>query len=121
MTRRVVATSDHTVPDRLPLQLRIGETVQIGERDTEWPAFVFVTTPTGNGWAPSRYLSATTGSGSVLVPYNTKEVATHVGEPLEVVAEDPESGWLWCRTAAGEEGWVPIKTVTDVAAGNGET
>jgi hypothetical protein len=35
---------------------------------------------------------------------------TEIGDVLEVV-EDLERGWLWCRAASGEEGWIPIETV----------
>jgi len=34
-----------------------------------------------------------------------------VGETIEVVARDDESGWLWYRTADDREGWVPRRTL----------
>jgi Variant SH3 domain len=42
--------------------------------------------------------------------YDTTELPTHVGEVLDVVAEDLVSGWVWCRSREGREGWVPLKT-----------
>jgi uncharacterized protein YgiM (DUF1202 family) len=43
--------------------------------------------------------------------YDTTELPTRVGETLDVVARDDESGWLWCRSADGREGWVPSRTL----------
>jgi hypothetical protein len=111
--RRVVARRAHEIPDRPPLRLAIGDRVEVGRRDTEWPAFVFVTAESGAGWVPAPHLSAETGAAVVLTAYDTTELPTVAGDELEVLAEDLESGWLWCRAAGGREGWVPIKTVTD--------
>jgi hypothetical protein len=60
---------------------------------------------------PARHLSTVAGTALVTTAYDTTELPTHVGEVLEVVAEDLPSGWLWCRSRGGREGWVPIKTL----------
>jgi hypothetical protein len=109
--RRVVAKVAHEIPDRPPLRLNVGQRVDVGERDTEWPEFVFVTAPQGCGWVPARYLSAPSGSAVVRTGYDTTELPTHVGEVLDVAAEDLASGWVWCRSREGREGWVPLKTL----------
>ena len=88
--------------------------MDVGERDTEWPEFVFVTASHGSGWVPARHLSASSGTAVVTTAYDTTELPTHIGEILEVVTEDLTSGWLWCRSAEGREGWVPVKTVDAV-------
>ena len=108
---RVVVRSAHQPPDRPPLKVVPGEVVRVGERDTEWAEFVFVTIPRGAGWVPARYLSAPAGEAIVLEPYDTRELATEPGDVLEVVIEDLQSGWLWCRSGDGREGWVPARTV----------
>jgi hypothetical protein len=33
------------------------------------------------------------------------------GEILEVLDRDDESGWIWCRSTDGREGWVPSRSV----------
>jgi SH3 domain len=109
--RRVVATQSHEIAERPPLRLAVGDAVDVGERDTEWPAFVFVTCDAGSGWVPRRYLSASSGRAVVRTAYDTTELPTTVGQVLDVVGEDLESGWLWCRSADGREGWVPVRTV----------
>lgn len=109
--RQVRALIAHKVPDRTPLQVAIGEEVQVGGHDSEWPEFVFVTSAHGAGWVPARHLSRSAGPAVVQTEYDTAELPTQVGEVLEVVAEDVTSGWLWCRSGTGHQGWIPIKTV----------
>jgi hypothetical protein len=109
----VVARVGHDIPDRPPLRLGVGEEVRVGERDDRWPAFVFVTAADGRGWVPSRHLSAPGEVAKVVTAYDTTELATTAGETLEVLAEDRPSGWLWCRSQAGREGWVPIDTLDE--------
>jgi hypothetical protein len=105
--RRVVAKVAHEIPDRPPLQLTVGQRVDVGDRDTEWPEFVFVTAAQGSRWVPARHLSAPSGHAVVRTEYDTTELPTRVGELLHVV-EDLTSGWLWCRPREGHEGWVPL-------------
>jgi hypothetical protein len=101
----------HQIPDWSPLQLAVGQRVEVGDRDTEWPEFVFVNAANGSGWVPARHLSVSSGPAVVLAAYDTTELPTQIGELLEVVAEDLTSGWFWCRSRKGREGWVPIKTL----------
>ena len=54
----IVATEAHVIPERPSLSLASGDVVTVGRRDSNWPAFVFVTIAGGSGWVPSRYLSA---------------------------------------------------------------
>src|SRR4051812_46201034 len=100
---RVHATERHVPSERPPIRIALGDSVTVGERDTDWPAFVFVTAESGAGWVPSRYLSGEAGRVDVVVAYDTTELATEVGDLLEVVQRDDESGWLWCRDRGGRE------------------
>ena len=109
--RTVVAKVAHDISARPPLRLDVGQQVDVGDRDTEWPEFVFVTASQGSGWVPARHLSASSGTAVVVTTYDTTELPTQVGDVLEVVVEDLTSGWLWCRSSEGREGWVPVKTL----------
>ncbi|MBO0827835.1 MAG: hypothetical protein J2P24_08640 [Streptosporangiales bacterium] len=111
MKRTVVATVAHEIPERPPIRLAVGQPVRVGDRDTEWPEFVFVTAADGAGWVPARNLSASSGAAIVLTAYDTTELPTRAGEVLQVVAEDLAGGWLWCRSREGREGWVPVDTL----------
>ncbi|WGD36785.1 SH3 domain-containing protein [Lysinibacter sp. HNR] len=108
---RYLLIEDHEIPTRAPLKIQPGEEVSIGKRDTEWPAFVFVTTPTGTGWVPARHIDTHGSLGTVLVAYDTTELPASAGETVEVLSDDPESGWAWCRNRSGLEGWVPHRVL----------
>ncbi|QIM15652.1 hypothetical protein G7067_03235 [Leucobacter insecticola] len=108
---RYIVTADHEIPTRAPLKIAPGEEVSIGDRDTEWPAFVFVTAPTGTGWVPARHINERGSTGTVLVAYDTTELPVSAGEMVEALSNDPESGWAWCRNQSGREGWVPHRVL----------
>jgi len=108
------ATSSHSVPDRPPIQVMRGQRVQAGQRDTEWPEFVFVIADGGAGWVPGRFLDTSSDPALVLADYDTTELATTAGEALTLVEGDDRSGWAWLRNEAGQEGWVPLRTVATV-------
>jgi uncharacterized protein YgiM (DUF1202 family) len=112
MSRVVVARSPHETPDRPPIRVEAGDQVTVGERDHEWPAFVFVTTQNGSGWVPERHLDRQGSSAVVKEAYDTTELPTEAGEEVEVLHEDLASGWLWCRARNGREGWVPERTLS---------
>jgi hypothetical protein len=112
MSRVVVARSPHQIPDRPPIRVEVGDRVNVGERDSEWPAFVFVTAQNGSGWVPERHLDRQGSSAVVIEGYDTTELPTEEGEKLEVLHEDLTSGWLWCRARNGGEGWVPERTLS---------
>ena len=101
------ANRAHRVPERAPLQVAEGQVVEVGDRDTEWPEFVFLVTDAGSGWVPARHLSADHGTAIVVEPYDTTELPVAEGEEVVVTARDDQSGWWWCRSEDGTEGWVP--------------
>lgn len=116
MSRQIVAVTPHEIPERPPVRLTVGELVEAGERDGEWPEFVFVTASHGSGWVPARHLSGPSEKVRVEEPYDTTELPTAKGDVLDVLAEDLQSGWLWCRNGDGREGWVPLKTLSQESA-----
>ncbi len=50
----------------------------------------------------------------VKTAYDTTEPPTEAGDKLEVLREDQDSGWSWCRANNGCEGWVPDRTLTSI-------
>lgn len=109
---RYVLAADHEIPERAPLVVSPGDVVQVGERDTEWPAFVFVTAPLGTGWIPARHIDIDGPFGIVRVGYDPTELPASAGEQVDVVRDDSESGWSWCRNADGREGWIPHRVLS---------
>lgn len=109
---KCILMTDHVVPDRAPLRLSPGNVVRVGDHDTEWPAFVFVTAPHGTGWVPARHLEIDGSKGAVRVAYDTTELPATVGEIVDVLEDDPDSGWSWCRNTHGREGWIPHRALS---------
>ena len=105
------AISRHEVPDRPAIQISVGDRVSVGRRSPDWPAFVFVTCAGGEGWVPSRHLSAEEGVATVVADYDTTELPVESGQSVEVLTRDDVSGWWWCRSEAGDEGWVPLSAL----------
>ena len=105
---KVTAAQSHEIPQRPVLVLSAGDAVTVGESSVEWPAFVFVIAADGEGWVPERYLSADRPEAVALVGYDTSELSVEAGQALTVIDRDDESGWWWCRSESGSEGWVPV-------------
>jgi mannitol-1-/sugar-/sorbitol-6-/2-deoxyglucose-6-phosphatase len=114
----VRVTAEHRGSKRTPIRVAPGDVLTLGERDDEWPAFVLVTKSDGSqGWVPSRILTRTGSRSSDLFTarpqftYDTTELDVDPGAELQVVEPDLGSGWLWCRSGSGTEGWVPLSCV----------
>jgi hypothetical protein len=112
--RSVVAITAHEISKRAPIRVVAGDQVEVGERDTDWPEFVFVTAEHGAGWVPARHLSTDSGHATVIEPYETTELPVQPGQVVQVLEEDLESGWVWCRDDSRREGWVPMRAVRHV-------
>ena len=109
---RARAHDPHVTPDGAPLILGVGDTVTVAERSSHWPAFVFVTATEGEGWVPSRHLSINSDVGVTITAYDTTELPVTPGDVFTVVERDNVSGWWWCRSDAGAEGWVPVEVLS---------
>jgi hypothetical protein len=82
--------------------------LEVGERSDEWPAFVMAATADGRrGWVPARILRVDGSMGHARKGFDTTSLDPEVGEELEVVTEDVEGGWLWCRDSHARAGWFP--------------
>ena len=111
---RVRAVAGHVTSGVPPIRITSGDTATVTDQTAEhWRAFVHIRTSAGgSGWVPARYVSSDSpGPTTVLVEYETTELATQAGDELEVVARDDESAWHWCRNVDGAEGWVPVETL----------
>jgi hypothetical protein len=90
-----------------PIRFATGEIVTLGERDTEWPAFIWTITSDGNaGWAPFDGLKPLgDGRAEALRDYSAQELDVAVGDDL--LLDHELGGWWWCQHADGRVGWVP--------------
>jgi len=106
----------HVPPARPPLKVSAGDHLRVGELSEEWPAFRWCSDERGRGgWVPVRYLShLADGEATALRDYDATELAAIEGEIVSVIELDEESGWLLCGNAAGESGWIPLRSVNPV-------
>lgn len=112
---KVTVIKAHTSIYPNPIKFRCGESLLLGEVDTEYPNWVKVTTEDGNtGWAPLQYISISSQlvSGVATVDYDANELNTDLGEELDVIYE--LNGWARVKNSLNIVGWVPIHTVEQV-------
>jgi hypothetical protein len=107
MNHSHVANSDYTVIDRAPLALETGDKVRVGQKDTEWPGWIWVTTIDGRGsYVPEDVISPNPdGTANTIRPFQARDLSVKKGDTVTSLHE--VKGWHWCRAASGEEGWLP--------------
>lgn len=105
---RVIA--EHRSPDRPAIQVSAGDSVTLGERDSAWPQFVWATLAQGlGGWIPAALFDRDAGTATALGDYDTRELATRIGEPITVHYH--QEGWWWAENVNGESGWIPARAI----------
>jgi len=108
--KRCRVIRDHTSAHPNPLILSAGETITIEDRESEWPGWVWGIHRSGvAGWIPKRILKQEGPIGYVTEDYDATELTVRVG--TELTFSRVESGWLWCTTPEGKQGWVPLENV----------
>jgi Variant SH3 domain len=109
MQARVVR--DYRTQYTTPIRFARGEVVTLGERDTEWPAFIWTITADGNaGWAPFDWLRPLDdGRAEALRDYSAQELDVDTGDT--VTLHHALGGWWWCERTDGHCGWVPMEHI----------
>lgn len=90
------------------MRVASGDTVTLGDRDTEWPEFVWTALASGlGGWVPSALFDAERGQASALQDYDTAELDADAGDNVTLHRE--LAGWWWADDARGNSGWLPAR------------
>jgi hypothetical protein len=93
-----------------PIAIQAGDPLTLGLEDDEYPGWIWCTDPHGrSGWAPLAIINR--DAAVALEDYSAAELSAAAGEVL--VVEREESGWAFCRNAAGERGWLPLANLAD--------
>lgn len=102
-------THDYRTQYANPIRFAAGEIVTLGERDTEWPAFIWAITRDGNaGWAPFDWLKPLDGGrAEALRDYSAQELDVDQGD--DVVLHSELGGWWWAQRRDGRCGYVPAE------------
>ena len=80
----------------------------LGDKDDEWPGWIWCQNAAGlGGWLPGELLAsdASGKTATLLAAFDTAELTVSRGETLE--GFEARNGWTWCRNTSGDEGWVP--------------
>ena len=108
--RRARVIAAHRAPDRPPIRVAAGDSVTLGERDSDWPQFVWTTLAQGlGGWIPAVLFDRDIGEATALSDYDTRELDTAIGEIL--ILHHHQEDWWWAENANGDSGWIPARAI----------
>lgn len=95
------------------IRVRIGDSLSVGHRNQQHPAFVWSATEDGHhGWVPEDYIEIVGGrDGVARRDYDSTHLTVMTGERLDVLEQVGD--YLLCRSTTGVQGWVPESCVHD--------
>jgi hypothetical protein len=100
------AYSDFVIHYPRPLEVKRGDRVKVGRRDTSWSEWLWVSDDSGNSaWMHESLLQIDQEEAEVLEDFSAAEISVVKEELVESVRV--LGGWHWCRKASGEQGWIP--------------
>ncbi|MCC5988794.1 MAG: hypothetical protein JJT95_14035 [Pararhodobacter sp.] len=91
-----------------PIRLRAGEAVVASGRQEHWDGYLWLWARAADGregWVPDTLLDCATGDCRTRRDYSAVELTCRAGQVLE--GGEEMHGWVWCRAADGQAGWVP--------------
>ncbi|WP_028672468.1 SH3 domain-containing protein [Saccharospirillum impatiens] len=103
---KAIRNHQSNYPD--PISFKSGDTLDIGELDTEYDGWVRVTDPRGKeGWAPLSLINITAenSSGFATGDYSAKEL--DINREDRVLVHYEHCQWSWVEHAEKGMGWVP--------------
>jgi len=107
-----VVTQAHTKSYADPLVVRKNDIVEVGDRDDEWPGWIWsVDKAARGGWLPEEIVERTGEAGRIREAFDTTELTVDVAGV--VLGGRIVAGWQWCRRADGREGWVPVRCLRE--------
>jgi hypothetical protein len=111
LQRKYTVIKDHVRTYNDPISVSIGEKVQVGGRDTDWPSWLWCTnSQQKSGWVAERVLDLhDDGTATVRQDYNSIELTVVSGE--KVTGFEQFEGWMWCHNENHEAGWIPLSHV----------
>jgi hypothetical protein len=112
VTARLRAVTRHEPSYPTFVHGRRGDVLRLTPRPDTFPGWLWCTASDGvASWVPQEFLAV---SGDVAVlrrDYDATELYVEAADALEEL--ERVGGWVRCRKATGEEGWVPRECVGD--------
>ncbi|WP_226467782.1 SH3 domain-containing protein [Luteimonas panaciterrae] len=108
--RRARVVLQHRAPERPAIRVSTGDMVTLGERDTDWPQFIWTSLASGlGGWIPSILFDRDVGEAVAQQDYDTRELDADPGDVLTLHYEMAD--WWWAENAQGASGWIPARAI----------
>ena len=108
--RRARVIAEHRAPDRPAIQVAPGDAVTLGERDSDWPQFIWTTLTGGlGGWVPSQLFDRDHGDATAQHDYDTRELDADICNRLVLHREMAD--WWWAENTRGASGWIPARAL----------
>jgi hypothetical protein len=107
---RVEVIAAHTSQYPEPICFAVGEPIQVGRGDPNFPGWFWCRTAAGSaGWVHQSFLAESDlhgGSTTSVAAYSARELTVSGGERGTLLRQ--LDGWAWLRLDGGEEGWIPM-------------
>jgi SH3-like domain-containing protein len=85
----------------------MGDRVQVGRDDPEFPGWWWCTGPDGRqGWVPEQLLQRQGTHATMLRSYTARELSVRAGADVSV--GETMHGWVWATDIDGRSGWIPL-------------
>ena len=112
--RRVRVTASRASEHVQEIRFREGDSLAVGRRNPQHPAFVWCTTEDGHcGSVPEEYIEMVGRADAVaLRDYDSTHLTATAGELLGVLEQVGDV--LLCQNAGGAHGWVPASSVEEI-------
>lgn len=110
MSRNGIVASGYISSCAEPIMMKAGDSLKVEDRQTDWIGWVWCVHPSGkSSWVPENFIQREGDTALATQEYDATELTAAEGQKLEIV--DEEAGWYWCKSEAGDSGWVPAENV----------
>lgn len=107
---RVRAIKEHTAIYADPICVKAGDRITLTGKTDEWDGHIWLWAVGADGkagWVPDTIVEKRGERLQVNRDYSAIELTCTKDEILNLV--EKTHGWAWCRSSAGNEGWVPLR------------
>ncbi len=113
MKRRTVRES-HNASYADPIKVAKGEALSATGLEDVWDGhrWLWVAADDGReGWVPDDLVTEIDGRPVASRDYSAIELTCSAGEAVDIIWET--HGWAWCRKCDGNEGWLPLRNLSE--------
>ncbi len=117
MSQKTIVQSTYQAQFLDPIAFVQGEQVQLQQRDTQWPEFIWAIDIRGrSGWVHDSFIDVTAFPTISVRDYDARELSVEVGDEVEII--ESLGGWHWCQNKFGIRGWIPDAAINQTRQGH---